>query len=101
MGLNPPDDNMEGSFENEMMEIERAKKQAQKESEINSSILSLKTNLVICSLCIGFIALQRVLNETVMLLSLSLIKSLIPIMTSITNFNKIKSLFKFEKNLTN
>ena len=57
-------DNVEGSFENEMMETERPKKQAQKESEINSSVLSLKTNLEIRSLFMGFIALKRVLKET-------------------------------------
>ena len=83
---------LESSFEKEMMEIERAKQKARRESEINSAILTLKTNLVLCSLCIIFVVFQRALNETVVLVSLTLFKSLIPILTSTTNFSKLKNL---------
>lgn len=96
-----PHDNRDNSFLKEMMEIERAKKQAQRVSEINASILSLKTNLVLCSLCIIFVAFQRALNETVMLLSLSLFKSLIPILTSAINFRKIKIICYFFRTSAN
>ena len=81
------------SCEDEILKkLEAVKKLAQNEAEINAAIRSLKTNLILCLILILIFALLPALNQTFSTFLVSLMKGFVPILTTISNFGKIKSL---------
>ena len=89
-----------------LKKLEGAKKLAQKKAEINAAIRSLKTNLTLCFILIMTFLLMPVLNPTFGTIMISFMKGFVPILTTISNFGKIKNLissywnnlFKSEEN---
>jgi hypothetical protein len=72
----------------------------QKMAEIESAIKSLKTNLILTSaLSISFVS-STVISNTIGSVVLTFLKGLFPILTTVSNFNKVQELLKlFYKNL--
>jgi hypothetical protein len=63
-------------------------------AEIESAIKSLKTNLILTSaLCISFIS-ATVISNTIGSVVFTFLKGLFPILTTISNFNKVQDLLK-------
>jgi hypothetical protein len=89
-----------------LKKFEAAKKLEQKKGEINAAIRSLKTNLTLCFILIMTFLLMPVLNPTFGNIMISFMKGFVPILTTISNFGKIKklissywnNLFKSEEN---
>jgi hypothetical protein len=65
------------------------------QKEIESAMNSLKTNLILSVMYLLFSMALPVVNVTVSMVVLSLLKSVIPILTTISNFRKIKELLSF------
>jgi hypothetical protein len=65
------------------------------QKEIESATNSLKTNLILSVMYLLFSMALPVVNVTVSMVVLSLLKSVIPILTTISNFRKIKELLTF------
>ena len=77
------------------MKLEAAKLEAQRQSEINSATNSIKTNLFLSSLYILVFLSQPVANPVISMIVVSLMKSLVPVLTTIANFEKAKQLLTF------
>ena len=78
-----------------MMKLEAAKLEAQRRSEINSATNSLKTNLILSSFYILLFLSLPVVNPVASMIVVSLLKSLVPVLTTISNFEKSKRLLTF------
>ena len=78
-----------------MMNLEAAKLEAQRRSEINSATNSLKTNLILSSFYILLFLSLPVVNPVASMIVVSLLKSLVPVLTTISNFEKSKQLLTF------
>ena len=78
-----------------MMKLEAAKLEAQRRSEINSATNSLKTNLILSSFYILLFLSLPVVNPVLSMIVVSLLKSLVPVLTTISNFEKAKWLLTF------
>ena len=83
------------AFEERMMKLEAAKLEAQRQSEINSATNSIKTNLFLVSLYILVFLSVPVANPVFSMIVVSLIKSLVPVLTTIANFEKAKQMLTF------
>ena len=81
------------NFELEMAQLEAAKKEQQRENEINSAIQSLSTNLIINFVFLGFTFLWPFFGELFAIIALSLLKVLIPVIATASNFVIIQNLF--------
>ena len=81
--------------EKRMMNLEAAKLEAQRRSEINSATNSLKTNLILSSFYILLFLSLPVVNPVASMIVVSLLKSLVPVLTTISNFEKSKQLLTF------
>ena len=77
------------------MKLEAAKLEAQRQSEINSATNSIKTNLFLSSLYILVFLSQPVANPVISMIVVSLMKSLVPVLTTIANFEKAKQMLTF------
>ena len=63
------------------------------EKEINSALKSLKTNLLLTLAFLVLFLILYLLPNLISAVLISVAKGMIPLMTSITNFDKIKNLF--------
>jgi hypothetical protein len=90
--LTPDNRELDLAFEFEMIHNEEAKLQLQRENEINASIRCLTTNLFLCSVFITLILLMSVLNQTIVVVAMALLKALVPIIATVSNFVKIHTL---------
>ena len=79
-------------IEAEMAWLEAAKKEQQRENEINSAIRSLSTNLIISLVFLCFTFLWSFFSELFVVIALGLLKVLIPVVATASNFVKIHSL---------
>ena len=70
----------------EMERLEAAKKEQQRINEINSAIRSLSTNLIISFVFLGFTFLWPLFNELFLVIALVLLKVLIPVIATASNF---------------
>ncbi len=91
--INPSDGNLNNlhkiSEQTSSQEDEKAKAMQRRLAEINAAILSLKTNLILCfAFCILFCCLS-IISDPLKVLITSLFKTLVPLLTTITNFGKI------------
>jgi hypothetical protein len=91
--INPCDGNLNDlhriSEQKSYQEDENAKAMQRRLAEINAAILSLKTNLILCfAFCILFFCLSNI-SDPLKVLFTSLFKTLVPLLTTITNFGKI------------
>ena len=75
-----------------LKKLEAAKKLAQNEAEISAAITSLQTNLILCSIFVITFIILPVLNQMFGIIVVSFMKGFVPILTTISNFGKIKSL---------
>ena len=79
-------------FELEMAQLEAAKREQQRENEINSAIRSLSTNLIVSFMFLGFAVIWPFFNELLLVTVLSVLKVLIPVIAVASNFVIIHSL---------
>ena len=79
-------------FELEMAQLEAAKREQQRENEINSATQSLSTNLIVSFVFLGFTIISPFFNELLLVTVLSLLKVLIPVIAVASNFVIIHSL---------
>ena len=79
-------------FELEMAQLEAAKREQQRENEINSAIRSLSTNLIVSFMFLGFTVIWPFINELLLVTVLSVLKVLIPVIAVASNFVIIHSL---------
>jgi hypothetical protein len=77
------------AFANMQRQAEVLKQQA----EIDSAVLSLKTNLTFFLVLISIYSLAFYLSSDILAVLFSLFKNLAPVLTSIINFVKIRKLF--------
>jgi len=77
------------AFANRQRQAEVLKHQA----EIDSAVLSLKTNLTFFLVLITIYSLAFYLSSDILAVLFSLFKNLAPVLTSIINFVKIRKLF--------
>ena len=80
------------NFELEMAQLEAAKKEQQRENEINSAIQSLSTNLIINFVFLGFTFLLPFISDLFVVIALALLKVLIPVIATASNFAIIQKL---------
>lgn len=80
------------NFELEMAQLEAAKKEEQRENEINSAIQSLSINLIINFVFLGFTFLLPFFSELFVVIALALLKVLIPVIGTASNFAIIQKL---------
>jgi hypothetical protein len=92
----PPDRNTDTetvSLELELIRQEEARKQLQRENEINAAVRCLTTNLILYLVFFVLFLFAQVLNETVVVVALAtLLKAIVPIIATIANFVKISTL---------
>jgi hypothetical protein len=79
-------------FVADMMHHEEAKLQKQRENEINAAIRCLATNLVLCSAFIICSLLASAMNQMQIVVVMTLLKTVVPIVATISNFVKIHTL---------
>ena len=84
--LDPETNSMFINFELEMAQLEAAKKEQQRENEINSAIRSLSTNLIISFVFFGFTFLWPFFSELFVVTTLAMLKVLIPVIATVSNF---------------
>ena len=61
--------------------------------EINSTLRSLETNLILTSAFLVILLVLFLLPNIISVVVISVMKGMIPLITSITNFGKVKTLF--------
>ena len=91
----PEVDTSSCSMDVKLEELEQARSRAQQQSEINSVIHSLQTNLILCITFVFIFIFVPLVNPTVKIVLLALLKSLIPVLTTVANFGKIQELILF------
>ena len=62
--------------------------------EINSTLRSLETNLILTSAFLVILLVLFLLPNIISVVVISVMKGMIPLMTSISNFGKVKNLFQ-------
>ena len=62
--------------------------------EINSTLRSLETNLILTSAFLVILLVLFLLPNIISVVVISVMKGMIPLMTSITNFAKVKKFFR-------
>ena len=92
--INISSPSIEPEFELEMARLEETKKQQQRENEIASAIRCLATNFLLCFAFLTFYLLMAFFNKTLTAIALSLFKTLVPVIATISNFVKIHSLLQ-------
>ncbi len=65
---------------------------AQRRTEINAAVSSLKTNLLLCVTFLSVFLFAFVLSLILNTLILTILKGLIPVVTTITNFGKVQQI---------
>ncbi len=85
------------NFENSMFELElarqeEAKRQLQRDNEINSAIRSLTTNFYLSFVFLVFFIMSPFVNEMVVVVVWAFSKVIVPIIATVSNFVKLQTL---------
>jgi hypothetical protein len=79
-------------FELKLAHQEEAKRQLQRENEINSAIRCLTTNFYLCFIFLVFFIMSPFVNEMVVVVVWAFSKAVVPVIATISNFVKIHTL---------
>ncbi len=79
-------------FELELVQKEEAKRQLQRDNEINSAIRCLTTNFCLCFVFLVFFIMSPFLNEMVVVVVWAFSKAVVPVIATISNFVKLQTL---------
>jgi hypothetical protein len=79
-------------FELELAQLEEAKRQNQRENEINSAIRCLATNFYLSFVFLVFFITSPYLNEMVVVVVWAFSKVVVPVIATVSNFVKLQTL---------